>query len=133
MFNLTTASGNRLFRSMVRALDFYPGRPGSNPMIDGIYFSLSCAPFLCYDFHVIRACHGPYTCSIYRFSKRIARPHYAALNYVGTVSGRLLSVYGIIPFFLTTLLLFLKASAGPQDQYQGGHWPASGGYLPCFS
>ena len=37
---------------MVRALDFYPGGPGSNPTISGNFFSY--ASFLCYDFHVIR-------------------------------------------------------------------------------
>ena len=29
--SLTTASGNKLFGSVVRALDYHPGGPGSNP------------------------------------------------------------------------------------------------------
>ena len=37
---------------MVRALDFYPGGPGSNPTIGGNFFSY--ASVFCYDFHVIR-------------------------------------------------------------------------------
>ena len=56
--SLTTASGSRLFGSVARALDFYLGRPGSNPTIGGKFFSY--ASFLCYDFHVVRggACPG---------------------------------------------------------------------------
>ena len=37
---------------MVRALDFYLNRPGSNPTKVGNVFS--CASFLCYDVHVVR-------------------------------------------------------------------------------
>ena len=32
--------------ALVRALDFYPGRPGSNPMIGGIFFQLCFIPLL---------------------------------------------------------------------------------------
>ena len=42
--------GYRLFGSVVRALDFYPCKPGSNPTIAGFFFSY--ASFLCYDFVV---------------------------------------------------------------------------------
>ena len=43
---------SRLFGSVVRVLDFYPDRPGSNPTTGGIFFSY--ASFLCYDSHVVR-------------------------------------------------------------------------------
>ena len=36
--SLTTASESRRFGSVVRALDFYPDRPGSIPPIGGIFF-----------------------------------------------------------------------------------------------
>ena len=42
----------QLFGSVVRALDFYQGWPGSIPMTGGNSFSY--ASFLCYDFHVVR-------------------------------------------------------------------------------
>ena len=44
--SLTTASGSRLFSSVVRALDFYPGGPGSNPTIGGKFFQLCFIPLL---------------------------------------------------------------------------------------
>ena len=50
--SLTITSGNRLFGSVVRALDFHPDRPGSNPKISGIFFSY--ASFLSFDFNVVR-------------------------------------------------------------------------------
>ena len=53
MQSLTTASGSRLFDSVVRAMGFSPGRPGSNPTTGGIFFSIY-ASFLCCDFHVVR-------------------------------------------------------------------------------
>ena len=37
---LTAAAGSRLFDSVVRALDFYPGRPGSNPTTGGSFYQL---------------------------------------------------------------------------------------------
>ena len=43
---LTTAPGNRLFGSVVRALDIYSSRPGLTPMIDGIFFHLCLIPLL---------------------------------------------------------------------------------------
>ena len=42
--SLTTASESRLFGSVVRALDFYPDRPGSNPMIGGKFLQLCFIP-----------------------------------------------------------------------------------------
>ena len=44
--SLTTASESRLFGSVVRALDFYPGGPGSIPRKDGIFFQLCFIPLL---------------------------------------------------------------------------------------
>ena len=38
--SLTTAPGSSLFVSVVRTLDFYLGRPGSNPTIGGIFSAL---------------------------------------------------------------------------------------------
>ena len=43
------ASGSWLFGSVVRALDFYPGSPGSNPIRDVGFFS-NCASYLYYEF-----------------------------------------------------------------------------------
>ena len=37
---------SRLFGSVVRALDFYPGRPGSNPTTGGNFFQLCFIPLL---------------------------------------------------------------------------------------
>ena len=51
--SLTTASGSLLFGSMVRALNFYPGRPDSNNTI-GVTFFFIYVSFLCYEFHVVR-------------------------------------------------------------------------------
>ena len=42
-----------IFGSLVRALDYYPERPGSNPMTDGNLF-FSYASFLCYDLIIVR-------------------------------------------------------------------------------
>ena len=67
--SLTTASGSPLFGSVVRALDFYPGRPGLHPIIGGKFFSY--ASFLCYDFHVKR--HNSLPCLSYNF-KSISLP-----------------------------------------------------------
>ena len=39
-------SGGRLFGSVVRALDFYPGRPGSNPTVGRKSFQLCFIPLL---------------------------------------------------------------------------------------
>ena len=50
--SLTTTSGSRLFGSMVRVLDFYPGGRGSNPTIGETFFQLCVIPLL--DFHVVR-------------------------------------------------------------------------------
>ena len=44
--SLTTASKSRLFGSVVRALDFYPGGQGSNPTIDGKFFQLCFIPLI---------------------------------------------------------------------------------------
>ena len=46
IFTLTTASGSRLFGSVVRLLDFYPGRPGSNPTTGGKFIQLCFIPLL---------------------------------------------------------------------------------------
>ena len=40
------ASGCWLFGSVVRALDFYPGKPGSNPTVGGKFFQLCFFPLL---------------------------------------------------------------------------------------
>ena len=42
--SLTTASGSRLFGLVCRALDFYPGRPDSNPTIGGKFIQLCFIP-----------------------------------------------------------------------------------------
>ena len=39
-------SGSQLFGSVVRALDFYMGRPGWNPLKDGNFFQLCFIPLL---------------------------------------------------------------------------------------
>ena len=44
--SLTTALGSRLFGSVVRELDFYPGRQGSNPTIGERLFQLCFIPLL---------------------------------------------------------------------------------------
>ena len=44
--SLTTASGSRLFGSVVRASDFYPDRPSSNPTKGGNVFTLYLIPLL---------------------------------------------------------------------------------------
>ena len=44
--SLTTASGSRLFGSVVSALDFYPGGPGSIPTTGGKFFQLCFIPLL---------------------------------------------------------------------------------------
>ena len=44
--SLTTASGSRLFGSVVRALDFYTGEPGSIPTTGGNCFQLCFIPLL---------------------------------------------------------------------------------------
>ena len=35
-----------IFGSVVRAMDFYPGRPGSNPIVSAIFFQLCFTPLL---------------------------------------------------------------------------------------
>ena len=45
------ASGSRTFGSVVRALDFYPGNPGSNPMRDVGFFQ-TMHHFLVTNFHI---------------------------------------------------------------------------------
>ena len=52
-----TASGSRLFGSVVRPLEFYPDRPGSNPAMGGKFFQLCFIPLL--DFHVVRGMACP--------------------------------------------------------------------------
>ena len=55
IFTLTTALGSRLFGSVVRALDFYPGRLGSNPTIGGKFIQLCFIPLLWLSCHKIGA------------------------------------------------------------------------------
>ena len=53
--SLTTASGNRLFGSVVEHLDYLPGCPGSIPTKVMGFFQPNLLCFvLCYDFHVVR-------------------------------------------------------------------------------
>ena len=52
--SLTTAAECQLFGSVVRALDFLPSGPGSNPTKGGKIFSAYNAFYFCYNFQVIR-------------------------------------------------------------------------------
>ena len=56
--SLTTESESRLFGSVVRALDFYPGRPCSNPTIGGKFFQLCFIPLLQLSCHKMLAHWG---------------------------------------------------------------------------
>ena len=53
----TLASGSQLFCSVVRPLDFYPGRPGSNAIIGGKCFQLCFIPLLQISCCKIGVCH----------------------------------------------------------------------------
>ena len=44
--NQNVSSGSRLFGSVVGVLDFYPGKPGSNPTVGGNLFQLCLIPLL---------------------------------------------------------------------------------------
>ena len=46
-------SSSQMCGLVVRALDFYPVKPGSNPTVD--WNCIWYASFLCYDFPVVRA------------------------------------------------------------------------------
>ena len=47
-------SGIRLFGSVVRALDFYPDRPGSDPTTGGKFFQLRFIPVLWLSWGLVR-------------------------------------------------------------------------------
>ena len=61
--SVTTASGSRLFGSMVRALDFYPG---SNPTIGRNFFQLCFIPLLRLSCRK-RGSESDYSNNIYNF------------------------------------------------------------------
>ena len=55
IFNLWQLRQCRLFGSVVRALDFYPGRPCSNPTTGGKFFQLCFIPLLWLSCHKMGA------------------------------------------------------------------------------
>ena len=51
-------SVSQLFGSVVRALDFYPGGPGSNPTTGGNFFQLCFIPMLRFSCKMVVARPG---------------------------------------------------------------------------
>ena len=80
---LTIASWSRLFGSVVRALDFYPNRPGSNPTTGGKFFQLCFIPLL--RLHVVR--WGPHPGSNFISPKMASRHHKWWLPWKGECYG----------------------------------------------